>query len=138
MNSVRYIDDSKATNIGATIAALEGISPTIAGKLLLIAGGDAKGADISSLAPYLTQYVSHVFALGKDAHLFAQSFAHTTKVATMKEAVKGALRLAAPGDAVLLSPACASIDMFKNYMHRGEMFKQTVHDLLDIKQEALS
>ena len=60
-------------------------------------GGDAKGADISSLAPYLTQYVSHVFALGKDAHLFAQSFAHTTQVATMKEAVKGALRLAAPG-----------------------------------------
>ena len=138
VNSVRYIDDSKATNIGATIAALEGISPTIAGKLLLIAGGDAKGADISSLAPYLTQYVSHVFALGKDAHLFAQSFAHTTQLATMKEAVKGALRLAAPGDAVLLSPACASIDMFKNYMHRGEMFKQTVHDLLDIKQEALS
>ena len=132
VNDIRYIDDSKATNIGATIAALEGLAPTIQGKLILIAGGDAKGADIASLSPYLTKYVSHVFALGKDAHLFDKSFAHTTRVATMKDAVKAATRLAAPGDVVLLSPACASLDMFKNYMHRGDVFKQDVHDLLNL------
>ncbi|CAB9494990.1 UDP-N-acetylmuramoyl-L-alanine--D-glutamate ligase [Alteromonas macleodii] len=129
VNDIRYIDDSKATNIGATVAALEGLAPTIQGKLILIAGGDAKGADIASLNPYLTKYVSHVFALGKDAHLFEKSFAHTTRVATMKDAVKAATRLAASGDVVLLSPACASLDMFKNYMHRGDVFKQDVHDL---------
>lgn len=132
VNDIRYIDDSKATNIGATVAALEGLAPTIQGKLILIAGGDAKGADIASLLPYLTKYVSHVFALGKDAHLFEKSFAHTTRVATMKDAVKAATRLAAPGDVVLLSPACASLDMFKNYMHRGDVFKQDVHDLLNL------
>ena len=132
VNDIRYIDDSKATNIGATVAALEGLAPTIQGKLILIAGGDAKGADIASLSPYLTKYVSHVFALGKDAYLFEKSFAHTTRVATMKDAVKAATRLAAPGDVVLLSPACASLDMFKNYMHRGDVFKQDVHDLLNL------
>lgn len=132
VNDIRYIDDSKATNIGATVAALEGLAPTIQGKLILIAGGDAKGADIASLSPYLTKYVSHVFALGKDAHLFEKSFAHTTRVATMKDAVKAATRLAAPSDVVLLSPACASLDMFKNYMHRGDVFKQDVHDLLNL------
>ncbi|KHT59893.1 UDP-N-acetylmuramoylalanine ligase [Alteromonas macleodii] len=132
VNDIRYIDDSKATNIGATVAALEGLAPTIQGKLILIAGGDAKGADIASLSPYLTKYVSHVFVLGKDAHLFEKSFAHTTRVATMKDAVKAATRLAAPGDVVLLSPACASLDMFKNYMHRGDVFKQDVHDLLNL------
>lgn len=135
VNDIRYIDDSKATNIGATIAALEGLAPTIQGKLILIAGGDAKGADIASLSPYLTKYVSHVFALGKDAHLFEKSFAHTTRVATMKDAVKAATRLAAPGDVVLLSPACASLDMFKNYMHRGDVFKQDVYDLHNLHSQ---
>ena len=138
VNDVRYIDDSKATNTGATIAALEGLAPTIQGKLILIAGGDAKGADIASLSPYLTKYVSHVFALGKDAHLFEKSFAHTTRVATMKDGVKAATRLAAPGDVVLLSPACASLDMFKNYMHRGDVFKQDVHDLHNLHCQNIS
>ena len=135
VNRIRYIDDSKATNIGATVAALEGLAPTIQGKLILIAGGDAKGADIASLSPYLNKYVSHVFALGKDAHLFEKSFVHTTCVATMKDAVKAATRLAAPGDVVLLSPACASLDMFKNYMHRGDVFKQDVHDLHNLNSQ---
>ena len=135
VNDIRYIDDSKATNIGATVAALEGIGPTIKGKLILIAGGDAKGADMGNLTSYLNQHVSHVFALGKDAHLFEKSFAHTTRVATMKDAVKAATRLAAPGDVVLLSPACASLDMFKNYMHRGDVFKQDVHDLHNLHSE---
>ncbi|AXT39473.1 UDP-N-acetylmuramoyl-L-alanine--D-glutamate ligase [Alteromonas sp. BL110] len=135
VNNVRYIDDSKATNIGATVAALEGLAPTLEGKLVLIAGGDAKGADIDCLTPYLSQYVSHVFALGKDAHLFEKSFAHTTCVATMKDAVKAATRLAVPGDVVLLSPACASLDMFKNYIHRGNVFKQDVHDLHNLHNQ---
>ena len=135
VNDIRYIDDSKATNIGATVAALEGIGPAIKGKLILIAGGDAKGADMGNLTSYLNQHVSHVFALGKDAHLFEKSFAHTTRVATMKDAVKAATRLAAPGDVVLLSPACASLDMFKNYMHRGDVFKQDVHDLHNLHSE---
>ncbi|NKW88944.1 UDP-N-acetylmuramoyl-L-alanine--D-glutamate ligase [Alteromonadaceae bacterium A_SAG4] len=135
VNDIRYIDDSKATNIGATVAALEGIGPAIKGKLILIAGGDAKGADMGNLTPYLNQHVSHVFALGKDAHLFEKSFAHTTRVATMKDAVKAATRLAVPGDVVLLSPACASLDMFKNYMHRGDVFKQDVHDLHNLHSE---
>ncbi|MDY6975681.1 MAG: UDP-N-acetylmuramoyl-L-alanine--D-glutamate ligase [Pseudomonadota bacterium] len=135
VNDIRYIDDSKATNIGATVAALEGLAPTIQGKLILIAGGDAKGADIVSLSPYLTKYVSHVFALGKDAHLFEKSFAHTTHVATMKDAVKAATRLAASGDVVLLSPACASLDMFKNYMRRGDVFKQDVYDLHNLHSQ---
>ncbi|WP_334056729.1 UDP-N-acetylmuramoyl-L-alanine--D-glutamate ligase [Alteromonas sp. S005] len=135
VNDIRYIDDSKATNIGATVAALEGLAPTIQGKLILIAGGDAKGADIASLSPYLTKYVSHVFAVGKDAHLFGKSFTHTTRVATMKDAVKAATRLAASGDVVLLSPACASLDMFKNYMHRGDVFKQDVYDLHNLHSQ---
>jgi len=138
INDVRYIDDSKATNIGATVAALEGIGPTIKGKLILIAGGDAKGADMGNLTPYLNQHVSHVFALGKDAQLFEKSFAHTTRVATMKDAVEAAARLAAPGDVVLLSPACASLDMFKNYMHRGDVFKQNVHDVHNVAMEDAS
>ena len=92
---------------------------------------------MASLAPYLNQYVFHVFALGKDAHLFEKSFAHTTRVATMKDAVKAAIRVAAPGDTVLLSPACASLDMFKNYMHRGDTFKQDVYDLHNISLGAV-
>ena len=133
VKNIRYIDDSKATNTGATIAALQGLAPALKGRLILIAGGDAKGADIASLTPYLEQYVAHVFALGKDAHLFEKSFRHTTRVATMKDAVKAATRLAAPGDVVLLSPACASLDMFKNYMHRGDVFKQDVYDLHNLR-----
>ena len=133
VKNIRYIDDSKATNTGATIAALQGLAPALKGRLILIAGGDAKGADIASLTPYLEQYVAHVLALGKDAHLFEKSFRHTTRVATMKDAVKAATRLAAPGDVVLLSPACASLDMFKNYMHRGDVFKQDVYDLHNLR-----
>ncbi|KXJ59140.1 MAG: UDP-N-acetylmuramoylalanine--D-glutamate ligase [Alteromonas sp. Nap_26] len=126
---VRFIDDSKATNIGATIAALEGLAPHTKGKLILIAGGDAKGADMNSLAPYLSQHVACVFAIGKDASLFKACFPNTTLVTSMAEAVKGASSFAGNGDVVLLSPACASIDMFNNYMHRGEVFKQAVEAL---------
>ena len=127
VNQVRFIDDSKATNVGATIAALEGLSPMLNGNIILLAGGDAKGADLQALAPYLARCVLHVFAFGKDASAFTDAFAATTLVDSLDSAVEKACDIAKQGDIVLLSPACASIDMFKNYMHRGEVFQQAVY-----------
>ena len=127
VNHIRFIDDSKATNVGATIAALEGLSSMLDGNIILLAGGDAKGADLQALAPYLERYVQHVFAIGKDANAFAAVFAATTVVDSLDSAVEKACDIAKQGDIVLLSPACASIDMFKNYMHRGEVFQQAVY-----------
>ena len=135
-NEVRFIDDSKATNIGATVAALEGLGASTQGRLILIAGGDAKGADMQSLAPYLEKYVAHVFAIGKDAPQIAAVFTRTSQCHSMQDAVQGAIALAEKGDVVLLSPACASIDMFKNYMHRGEVFKHAVESALAVDNEA--
>ena len=129
-NGVRFIDDSKATNVGATIAALEGLAPVTQGKLILIAGGDAKGGDINALSPYLNQFVSHVFAIGKDAPLFTTAFTNTVISSSLNEAVQRAYKVAKSGDVVLLSPACASIDMFNNYMHRGDVFKQAVEEVI--------
>ncbi|APE06743.1 UDP-N-acetylmuramoyl-L-alanine--D-glutamate ligase [Alteromonas sp. MB-3u-76] len=129
-NGVRFIDDSKATNVGATIAALEGLAPVTTGKLLLIAGGDAKGADINALSPYLLQHVAQVFAIGKDAELFAKAFENTVLSNDLSDAVKRAYSAASHGDVVLLSPACASIDMFDNYMHRGQVFKNAVEEVI--------
>jgi UDP-N-acetylmuramoylalanine--D-glutamate ligase len=96
------------------------------GRLILIAGGDAKGADMQTLVPYLERHVAHVFAIGKDATRIAEIFERTTLHGSMQDAVQAAMTLAEKGDVVLLSPACASIDMFKNYMHRGEVFKEAV------------
>lgn len=129
-NGIRYIDDSKATNVGATIAALEGLSSLTQGRLILIAGGDAKGADMQTLAPHLERHVSRVFAIGKDAMRIAEVFDKTTLHGSMQEAVQSAITYAESGDVVLLSPACASIDMFKNYISRGEAFKHAVESVL--------
>ncbi|NDV90187.1 UDP-N-acetylmuramoyl-L-alanine--D-glutamate ligase [Alteromonas sp. 345S023] len=126
VNGVRWIDDSKATNVGATIAALEGLAPTTGGNILLIAGGDAKGADLSPLKAAMKETVSQVFALGKDADKFVPLFANTRVVATMDEAVSAAYCAAKPNDVVLLSPACASIDMFDNYIHRAQVFAEAI------------
>jgi UDP-N-acetylmuramoylalanine--D-glutamate ligase len=97
------------------------------GNIILLAGGDAKGADLQALAPYLARCVLHVFAFGKDASAFTDAFAATTLVDSLDSAVEKACDIAKQGDIVLLSPACASIDMFKNYMHRGEVFQQAVY-----------
>ena len=126
INGVKWIDDSKATNVGATIAAIEGLAPITKGKIILIAGGDSKGADLSALKPALVESVSEVIALGKDAENFSAIFSETTIVASMEMAVSAANLRAASGDIVLLSPACASIDMFKNYMHRAQVFTDAV------------
>jgi UDP-N-acetylmuramoylalanine--D-glutamate ligase len=126
VNGVRWIDDSKATNVGATIAALEGLAPTTCGNIILIAGGDAKGADLTPLKAVMKENVSQVFALGKDADKFVPLFANTRIVATLDEAVYAAYCVAKPNDIVLLSPACASIDMFDNYIHRAQVFAEAI------------
>lgn len=125
-NGIRWIDDSKATNVGATIAAIQGIAPRLSGKLHLIAGGDAKGADLSPLRPVLEEHVASVFALGKDADKIVHIFPKTQYCKSMRDAVIAAKNTAHHNDVVMLSPACASIDMFNNYIERAEVFKAAV------------
>ncbi|MEO3864656.1 UDP-N-acetylmuramoyl-L-alanine--D-glutamate ligase [Rheinheimera fenheensis] len=125
-NGVRWINDSKATNIGATLAAIAGLRPTVAGKLILIAGGDAKGADVSELQPALQRDVQQLITLGQDGPAIAALLPGSIEVKSLTEAVKAAAKLAKAGDMVLLSPACASLDMFKSYAERGELFAQAV------------
>ncbi|WPL16052.1 UDP-N-acetylmuramoylalanine--D-glutamate ligase [Thiorhodovibrio winogradskyi] len=128
---VRWIDDSKGTNPGATIAALEGVARELtgAGKVVLIAGGDGKGADFSLLTQTLAQSARALVLIGRDAPLLEAIAPPGLPVETavdMKAAVASAAELARPGDAVLLSPACASFDMFTDYRHRGRMFAEAV------------
>lgn len=128
---IRWYNDSKGTNVGATIAALLSIGSTKAGRLFLIAGGDSKKADLSALLEPVAQYVDHLILLGQDAPLLENLFQQKvplTRVSTMVEAVNFAASSARPGDVVLLSPACASLDMFRNYAHRGEVFVQAIKD----------
>ncbi|WP_372625478.1 UDP-N-acetylmuramoyl-L-alanine--D-glutamate ligase [Arsukibacterium sp.] len=128
-NGVRWVNDSKATNIGATLAAIAGLRSDVKGKLILIAGGDAKGADLSELRPVLTRDVNHVITLGQDGPAIAALHSHATEVKDLTAAVKQAAKLAQSGDMVLLSPACASLDMFKSYAQRGELFAKAVREL---------
>lgn len=119
---VRFYDDSKGTNVGASVAALEGFAEPV----VLIAGGDGKGQDFSPLAAAVKAHARAVVLIGRDAPLIARALegagVPVERAASMDEAVLAALRLAREGDAVLLSPACASFDMFRNYGHRGEVF----------------
>ena len=131
LDDVTYINDSKATNVGATLAALQGIGPDE--RTILIAGGDAKGADLQALAPALTESVAGVVALGKDAAAVSAVAATVgvdfVQVRDMAEGVVAARRMAADADMVLLSPACSSLDMYRNFAERGELFAQAVHRL---------
>nr|WP_285899534.1 UDP-N-acetylmuramoyl-L-alanine--D-glutamate ligase [Pseudomonas boanensis] len=129
---VSYYDDSKATNVGAALAAVEGLGADIDGKLVLIAGGDGKGADFSGLRAPIERYCRAVVLLGRDAELIAATLDDSVplvRVKTLEEAVQRSAELAEAGDAVLLSPACASLDMFKNFEERGRLFAQTVEGL---------
>jgi UDP-N-acetylmuramoylalanine--D-glutamate ligase len=131
-NAVNYYDDSKATNVGAALAAIEGLGADIAGKLLLVAGGDGKGADFSALKAPVGKFCRAVLLLGRDADRLADALgdaAPLIRVNTLEEAVQRAADLAEAGDAVLLSPACASLDMFKNFEERGRLFAQAVEGL---------
>lgn len=124
-NQVQWVNDSKATNIGAAEAAIFGLRPLVSGKLILIAGGDGKGADFSHFRAALKQ-VDAVIVLGKDGDRIAHQVDHAIRVQTLEEAVSAATEMATPNSMVLLSPACASLDMFKNYEHRGEEFRRLV------------
>jgi UDP-N-acetylmuramoylalanine--D-glutamate ligase len=126
-NDVEWLDDSKGTNVGATVAALNGLSrPAI-----LILGGEGKGQDFSPLAAVVRQKARHVVLIGKDAPLIKRALGKVSmeKAKTLEDAVRRAAAIARPGDAVLLSPACASFDMFRDYRHRGEAFATAVKAL---------
>ena len=129
---VSFYDDSKATNVGAALAAIEGLGADIPGKLVLIAGGDGKGADFASLRNPVAQHCRAVVLLGRDAGQIADALADAVpqdRVASLDAAVQRCAELAEPGDAVLLSPACASLDMFKNFEERGRLFAAAVEAL---------
>ncbi|MCF6753737.1 UDP-N-acetylmuramoyl-L-alanine--D-glutamate ligase [Pseudomonas stutzeri] len=130
---VAFYDDSKATNVGAALAAIDGLGADIPGKLVLIAGGDGKGADFSALHAPVARYCRAVVLLGRDADLLFAALdgaAPLLRVRTLEEAVQQAAACATAGDAVLLSPACASLDMFKNFEERGRLFAAAVEALV--------
>jgi UDP-N-acetylmuramoylalanine--D-glutamate ligase len=128
---VGWYDDSKGTNVGATVAALAGIGrPAV-----LIAGGDGKGQDFAPLAPAVAAHARAVLLIGRDAPILERALATAgvaqERCASLEDAVARAAQLARAGDAVLLSPACASFDMFRDYRHRGEAFAAAVKALGD-------
>ncbi|MDP4029276.1 MAG: UDP-N-acetylmuramoyl-L-alanine--D-glutamate ligase [Gallionella sp.] len=136
IDGVVYYDDSKGTNVGATVAALEGLGR----RVVLLAGGEGKGQDFAPLKPPVMRHARAVVLIGRDAPLIAAALegcgVPLRYAKNMGDAVRHAAQLAQSGDAVLLSPACASFDMFRNYAHRAEMFVEAVHEL--IKEAAWS
>ena len=129
-NGVAWYNDSKATNVGAAIAAIDGIH---ANKIILIAGGQAKGQDFSPLKEVVENKVKHLILLGEDAKLLNAELSDYTEVSfvnDLSQAVKKANEVAIAGDAVLLSPACASFDMYSGYEQRGDMFIIAVKEVL--------
>ncbi len=128
-HAVRWYDDSKGTNVGATVAALNGMTSPV----VLIAGGDGKGQDFSGLKSAAAQHARAVVLIGRDAPQIETALGGivvTRRAKDMHDAVRIAHGLTHPGDVVLLSPACASFDMFRNYEHRAEVFRQAVHEVL--------
>jgi len=139
VDGVEFYDDSKGTNVGATVAALEGLGAE-GRRLVAILGGDGKGQDFAPLAAPLAAHARAVVLIGRDGPAIGRALAaapHPVQTAeTLPQAVRAAARLAERGDAVLLSPACASLDMFRNYAHRAEVFAAAVHELA-AEQEAV-
>jgi UDP-N-acetylmuramoylalanine--D-glutamate ligase len=134
-DGVTWYNDSKGTNVGATLAAIEGLGESIKGKLVLIAGGIGKGADFSQLQAGVARYVKTIILIGKDAPLIAAALQDIKTLTieyseTLQHAVQGAKAYAKQHDIVVLSPACASLDMFRDFEERGEIFKTLVRGLL--------
>ena len=136
LEGVDYYDDSKGTNVGATVAALNGLGKAFAGaaqRIVLIAGGDGKGQDFEPLAEPSSRFVRAVLLIGRDAPALRvalePSGVELIDCSSLPQAVRYASKLAQTGDAVLLSPACASLDMFTNYAHRAQVFCDAVREL---------
>ena len=137
INGATYFDDSKGTNVGATLAAIRGLSEHGQRKLVLILGGDGKGQDFAPLKSAVAQHARAVVLIGRDAKLIAAAIAGDAQTGaplyfadSMEAAVEKCAELSQRGDAVLMSPACASLDMFKNYAHRAEVFVAAVDRLV--------
>jgi UDP-N-acetylmuramoylalanine--D-glutamate ligase len=133
LHEVEYFDDSKGTNVGATVAALKGLGQER--RLVVILGGLGKGQDFSPLADPVARHARAVVLIGRDAALIRTALAGTgvplVDAGSMAQAVHAARELARAGDAVLMSPACASLDMFDNYEHRAHAFVAAVQSLAD-------
>ncbi|MEH6824221.1 MAG: UDP-N-acetylmuramoyl-L-alanine--D-glutamate ligase [Motiliproteus sp.] len=132
LQGVAYYNDSKGTNVGATLAAVAGLGPDLSGKIILIAGGDGKGADFAALAEPMRRWGRAALLIGRDAAEIETALQTDTpcqRAPTLEAAVQAAQQLAQAGDLVLLSPACASFDMFKGFEHRGQRFVTAVQAL---------
>jgi UDP-N-acetylmuramoylalanine--D-glutamate ligase len=128
VSGVRYVNDSKGTNVGAVVKSLEGY----AGGVILIAGGKDKGGDFAPLRPLVSTRVKTLLLLGQARHVIRAQLAGACPMEdleTLEAAVQRAAEIAKPGDTVLLSPACASFDMFRDFEHRGELFRHAVREL---------
>jgi UDP-N-acetylmuramoylalanine--D-glutamate ligase len=129
IDGVRWVNDSKATNVGATVAALSGAGTPV----VLIAGGDGKGADFTPLRAAVGQHARGLVLFGRDAPIIDEAIGEGVvakyRAASLEQAVEQAFKLAEPGDTVLLSPACASFDMFSDYEQRGDAFRTAVRGL---------
>ena len=133
VNDIEYFDDSKGTNVGATVAALVGLGSER--RVVVILGGDGKGQDFSPLAEPVARYARAVVLMGRDAAIIREEIQSCgvpmVDASTLPEAVKAAKDLAQAGDAVLLSPACASFDMFRDYAHRAQIFCEAVAEIAE-------
>ena len=144
IGGVGWFDDSKGTNVGATVAALQGLGASRREKprsIVLIAGGDGKDQDFGPLAGPVRQYVHAVLLIGKDAGRMQVALRHTgaelSRCDSLEEAVQRAATAARTGDIVLLSPACASLDMFRNYEHRAQVFVDSVREIAQSRGEVM-
>ncbi len=142
---IAYYDDSKGTNVGATVAALAGLGVMQSGtqqRLVLIAGGDGKGQDFAPLIAPVQRYTRAVFLIGKDAPILRATLEKSSiplfDCIDLEHAVQSAAAIAQEGDAVLLSPACASLDMFQNYVHRAQVFVDAVRELAFSRGEVMA
>ncbi len=143
IGQVEFFDDSKGTNVGATVAALNGLGQDRApSKLVVILGGDGKGQDFAPLAEPLRRHARAAATIGKDAEgleaVLQSAGVRFERHATLEAATRWAHRQAEGSDAVLLSPACASLDMFRDYKHRADVFAATVRDIADDAGEVLA
>ena len=130
---VRFVNDSKGTNVGATVAALEGLA--IGQNIILIAGGEGKGQAFAPLTKAISRFVKHTVLIGRDAAAIDDALEQAASRSfsdSMEAAVRAATQLAQPGDTVLLSPACASLDMYRDYQERGEAFTVAVQAVEEV------